>query len=249
MSTHVGQLFDFPVNQVVTRQDHALGALGALDRLQMKRIQQELLRLGYPLQGGADGVAGRTTKKAVALVQAKAGLPVNGVPDMRVLQALDSGNRSLAPTDADKAAVRALWSGGSGAPASTGTGLTTTSGGGAPATGGGLVVAGSGAPVASSGGVTDPMAAPAGAAADSLMKKYESWLKQQAWLPEQLKNPYVAAGVVTAGVAVIGYGLYRAFSSSPAAESAMIEPAMAGIGERDMPKPKRKKRKSRKSKK
>lgn len=253
MPTHIGQVIELPVDQVVTRQDHLSGGLGqALDKAQIQRVQSLLIKAGYPLQGGADGLVGRTTKKAVELVQGKINtfykvskVSVTGTPDATVMRELDSGNRAYLATDEDKKAVRALWT------------ASTTSGGGLVVGGSPNVpVQGPTAPPATSGNVVDPMAPAAGA---GIMAKYEEWLKKQP-IPEFLKNPYVAAGVVTVGVAVVGYGLYRTFRSEPAPEAAMagmteLEKMMREQGSREpyyttdyKPKKPKKRRKIRKSK-
>lgn len=257
----VGQVFDYPADQVVTRGQHALDsyfnqtnsfaglgqASDGLSKEQITRVQKELIRIGYPLQGGADGVRGRTTNKAIEIakgnlaVNIPAGSAIPNATDKVLLRELDAGNRKLIPSEDQKKAVRALWSGGTtniqpqpATPPAT-TPVTT---------GGGLVT---------SGGVTDPLA-PLAPAGEGFMAKYEAWLKKQAWLPVQLQNPYVAGGIVIGVTALVGYGLYKMSSAAPA-------PAVAGVGEVDAldamkqamrPAPKRRRksrRKSRKSKK
>lgn len=215
----IAQIIDVPVDQVVTRADHnpdALAGLGqaasaavmppSLTKEQIKRVQQELIRIGYPLQGGADGLRGRTTNKAIEIAKSKlvaAGI-VNAT-DMVLLRELDAGNRKLIPSQDEKAAVKALWTG------------SSTSGGSIVGSGGSTTAGGS----ASSENVKDPFATDEG-----IMQKYESWLKSQAWIPAPLQNPYVAAGAVTVVGGLLIYGIYRVTRSSPAAA-----PAVAGVDE------------------
>jgi len=71
----IAQVIDLPVDQYVTRSDHSPDALAGLGQTSsklstadIKKVQQALITLGYPLQGGADGTVGRTVKMAVAFV-------------------------------------------------------------------------------------------------------------------------------------------------------------------------------------
>lgn len=107
----IGQVYEYPVDQVITRQDYAslegLSQVTALTKDQITRVQKELLRLGYPI-GTADGVVGAKTATAVRQVQTKVKLVVSGTPDSKLLKLLDSGDQKLlAATDADKKAVSA----------------------------------------------------------------------------------------------------------------------------------------------
>ena len=270
----VAQIFDYPADQVVTRADHSPEALaglgqvsGKLSTADIKKVQQALINLGYPLQGGADGSVGRTVKLAVAFVvpkveaarkaaAVKAGrswqkldVPDN-TPNSAFYAALferpDTGvadatapNPQFAANASEKSAVKAAWATGS-----TGGGLTTT--------GGGTATGGSGT---TGGGTTTQQQAPADY---GFMQPYADWLKSQTYLPAVLQNPYVASGAVVVVGGLLIFGITRAMRSSPAAA-----PAMAGMGEMDAldamkqamrpaPKKKRKSRrktKSRKSKK
>jgi hypothetical protein len=283
----VEQVIDLPVDQYVLRADHSpqmLAGFGqtasaavmpaSLSKAEIKQVQEALLKLGYPLQGAADGIAGRTTRKAVELVVPKihaarkaaalasgrgwkkVAVSSNNTPLLAdtntspLLAALFENpasavsgplNSAYAASANDKKLVKSEW--------------TVSTGGGPITTGGGPITTGGG-PVVGSGGVEDPLGVAAGA--KDLMGKYESWLKSQAWLPEFLKNPYVASGAVVVVGGLLIFGVTRAMRSSPAAA-----PAMAGMGEMDAlgamkqamrpaPKKKRKSRrktKSRKSKK
>lgn len=55
----------------------------------VKEIQQKLIQLGYQLNGGADGVFGQSTLKAVKDFQAKYGLTVDGIVGQQTLKKLD----------------------------------------------------------------------------------------------------------------------------------------------------------------
>jgi hypothetical protein len=222
----------------------SLAGFGALDSGSVKRIQQALLQLGYPLQGGADGVAGRSTKKAIELVEPKINaerkrvavaasqswqkLETKGEPSSELLTALfedRAGKKSLAApnklfeaTEADKKAVKDTW--------------VALTGGGSVTTGGGTTTGGT-------TGQTPP-------ADKGIMEKYADWLQDKP-IPDFLKNPYVATGAVVVTAAVLVVGLRAAFKGGSSAPEA----AVAGLGEWDMPMPKRKKRRKsrRKSKK
>lgn len=219
----IAQVIDMPVNQIVTRADHSPEALaglgqvsGGLTRDQIKQAQEALLKLGYPLQGGADGAPGRTTKKAVELVEPKvnAARKAAAVAAGRSWQKLETGgsvnaallaalfeypdqnksqnvpNPAYAATDAEKKAVKDLW-------ASSGTGGGAGAGGGQQQT---------------------PPPPEYG-----FMQPYADWLKTQTYLPEFLQNPYVASGAVVVVGGLLIFGITRAMRSSPAAA-----PAVAG---------------------
>lgn len=243
----VGEVMEYAVDQVVTRQDHMDGlGLGQYmpSTAKVKPVQEQLLKLGYPI-GQADGILGEKTIAAIVITKRKINsfykaskFAENGtVDDPNFVKELETGNKEFAATLEDKAKVQTSMTpkGGRGG-ASTALAVKPTAA--APA---------ATAPPAAVEKVADkPAAKPAEpAAGQPVTSSGTSFKDYMNKVTEYVKaNPAVAAG---AGVVVLA-GLYLLFKPKAAAP---VEAApMMGLAEWDMPKPKRKKRrKSRKSKK
>ncbi|WP_439578330.1 peptidoglycan-binding domain-containing protein [Elioraea sp.] len=69
--------------------------MALLSPQQIRELQAGLIGLGY-LRGGADGIAGPMTRRAISAFEADRGLPVTGAPTHRVLRAVEQAQGAQA---------------------------------------------------------------------------------------------------------------------------------------------------------